>query len=969
MTDETVVSFGASTSGLEAGVETVKTEIRSIDPVVAELAAEMKSLAASIDASFKAMSVSVTGALNKLKTEVHEHDEHEAGLVGAFSGLHERIEETLGPINRVREAIAGIGEAFIAAFAVEQVVEFAKKMGEAGENTEHTAERLGVSIGEVQRLGAAATVTGLNADALSTAVGRLYRNFAQAEGGSKAQASAFKELGVNLKDVHNQQDLLTQVFEKFPDLSGPIQKSQVAMALFGRTGLALIPFLDQGAAGLKVVGELTEKYGVENEAAVEKSASLGEAFNENKLAMQGVGNVMADELAPAFEQIVRGANDLIARFTASYRSGGLVRQVMDGLTIVVRALVAALVELGLMLDVVFRGFLILQDAMKGAGNIIGGTLGGAVGLLIVQFVTLGRVMNDIFSGNFRAAVADAAAGVRGMATVVHDAYTRIAADAGKAGADGGKQFAQAFRDSATGNRWIAGLISGKGIGGNPLPKREGEPSEDDLQGIPKGAGKKGKAPNEGDVVAEWKQELADRLEADRQFGQDDAAITLAFWQARLADVKAGTKDEIAVQREIVAAERAVAKERVELATEAARSTSQIETTRAKTRLDEAKSNAATEIALIDEAEKAKLITARQAIAQRAAINAQLRAMEKEETDEEYRLREQALRAELADISLTPVARARINDQILALQAEHESKMVALAGQSARDQANALIQSVQRTQEAGRQYVSPIVGAWTSGFARIAQGSGNLRDILVNSWAGLTNVIAQQIDRMVTNWITQQLFMTSAQRAALAAQASAHIAAETVKTGATVGGVAARTAAETTGAATSRTLSLGTMIMDVTHAAIRAAANTWAAISSIPVVGPFLAPAAAAAALAGVIALIASAEGGWGEIPADQLAMVHKKEMILPAEYASPLRDMLKGGGLSAGPAGTAGPAAAAAGAQARSQVAGGDTYHLHYNPEISNPDPDLHRLLTTQGGSLIKWLRNSGRNAVKLGSR
>lgn len=83
----------------------------------------------------------------------------------------------------------------------------------------------------------------------------------------------------------------------------------------------------------------------------------------------------------------------------------------------------------------------------------------------------------------------------------------------------------------------------------------------------------------------------------------------------------------------------------------------------------------------------------------------------------------------------------------------------------------------------------------------------------------------------------------------------------------------------------------------------AAAGAWSAISSIPYVGPFLAPAVAAGVLASVIGLgskVASAAGGWETVPHDQMAMIHKDEQILPASYATGLRQLIKSGGAGQG---------------------------------------------------------------------
>src|SRR6185437_8298118 len=66
-------------------------------------------------------------------------------------------------------------------------------------------------------------------------------------------------------------------------------------------------------------------------------------------------------------------------------------------------------------------------------------------------------------------------------------------------------------------------------------------------------------------------------------------------------------------------------------------------------------------------------------------------------------------------------------------------------------------------------------------------------------------------------------------------------------------------------------------------AATAASAAYAAISGIPIVGPALAPAAAAAAFSGVMAFqsLASAAGGQWRVPFDeQLTMLHRNELVL-----------------------------------------------------------------------------------------
>lgn len=139
----------------------------------------------------------------------------------------------------------------------------------------------------------------------------------------------------------------------------------------------------------------------------------------------------------------------------------------------------------------------------------------------------------------------------------------------------------------------------------------------------------------------------------------------------------------------------------------------------------------------------------------------------------------------------------------------------------------------------------------------------------------------------------------------AAETTIHATAEGAKTGATVAGAATRTATEAAASTAAKGFSISTALTDIASNAVRAATGAYAAIAGIPIVGPVLAPAAAAAALYGVYALgksMFSAEQGFGSVPYDgAVTELHKEEMVLPAKYANPLRDgLVNGNGLGGG---------------------------------------------------------------------
>lgn len=86
------------------------------------------------------------------------------------------------------------------------------------------------------------------------------------------------------------------------------------------------------------------------------------------------------------------------------------------------------------------------------------------------------------------------------------------------------------------------------------------------------------------------------------------------------------------------------------------------------------------------------------------------------------------------------------------------------------------------------------------------------------------------------------------------------------------------------------------------AAIVAGAEAFKSQAGIPVVGPFLGAAAAAAVMAtvhGMVGMI-SASGGADIGNYAPMAQLHPREMVLPAHIADPLRESLAGGGLGGG---------------------------------------------------------------------
>ena len=355
-------------------------------------------------------------------------------------------------------------------------------------------------------------------------------------------------------------------------------------------------------------------------------------------------------------------------------------------------------------------------------------------------------------------------------------------------------------------------------------------------------------------------------------------------------------------------------------------------------------------------------------------------------DRQYNAERDLLNKELGLSGLSLQDKQRINDQLEALDDKYNSAIIQAAQKTVDQQTKSWDAAVGPANRAIDQSVTGVITGQQTAQQAIARAAQSM----ITSYVGAGVQIA-------TNWLKDELMMTTESEAQTRARAllqtlstttdaatinkavAAYTAGETAKTSATAAGTATRDSlgqtenagfftrvatmlarwlgfetgksAATDSGTIDRTAAMTlentqTVAQDLSlieMAAAVAAANAYAALAALP-------PAAAAAATAawgttmgfasGLGGGIASAFGGWGQVPYDgAMTELHKNEMVLPASIASPLRGMLAGGyqmpslGSPQAPA----SAATAGGGGSGGAVQGG--LHLHAPMTVTGGNP------------------------------
>jgi hypothetical protein len=250
-------------------------------------------------------------------------------------------------------------------------------------------------------------------------------------------------------------------------------------------------------------------------------------------------------------------------------------------------------------------------------------------------------------------------------------------------------------------------------------------------------------------------------------------------------------------------------------------------------------------------------------------------------DQQYASDLDALQKKAALYAQGTAAKAKALDDETVLELQHNDDILKLDA----DLLAAQKQQTDQMQQAMKTYTDQVQKDFESAFAPIdhafdttingiIQGTTTLQAGVEHALGSIILASIDAAEKMLTSWAAAEL-------GKLAATANAQAGILAIN-------------------AQGKAISAATSLSQIANSAHVAASGAYAAVAGIPYIGPVLAPAAAAAAYAGVMAFdVISAEGGAGNIAADgTMAILHENEMVLPASIASPLRDQLASSGSS-----------------------------------------------------------------------
>lgn len=224
------------------------------------------------------------------------------GFASAEAGLQSLAGRFISLTNPITAASLAIGAAAGAiGLSVRSAID-------TGDSFNKLSQKTGIAVESLSALAYAGTLSDVSIEALATGIKKLSVNMNEAAVSTSGKAAeAFKALGVSVKDssgaLRGSETVLADIADQFAGMKDGAGKTALAVALFGKAGADLIPFLNQGSKG---IGELTaeaEKLGL---IMTGKTAKAAEEFNDNikklSLSTAALGrSITADLIGPLAE--------------------------------------------------------------------------------------------------------------------------------------------------------------------------------------------------------------------------------------------------------------------------------------------------------------------------------------------------------------------------------------------------------------------------------------------------------------------------------------------------------------------------------------------------------------------------------------------------------------------------------------------------------------------------------------------
>ncbi|HZV89567.1 MAG TPA: hypothetical protein VFF95_18610 [Candidatus Binatus sp.] len=277
-----------------------------------------KKATKEIHQSFDEMGSKISGSLSGVFAQLGQFGNVVNDLSRSVGESFDGIGKSGNGIATAVTALGALGAAGVAAAA--GFIELGKSGAEVVEKLDLVSQKTGISIRDLQIFQAAGATVGVSLDDMVIGMKKFGQALTGFGKGAAAQ-SVLRELGVTSKDSKEALLETADAFEKMED--GP-RKASDAVALFGKSGMQLIPLLNKGREGIGEWEAALDKLGpVIGKEAVKANQDYKKSIEELSLSWDKVKVDVEQSVIPSLSKATSWIANNFQGIKAGFLGGGM----------------------------------------------------------------------------------------------------------------------------------------------------------------------------------------------------------------------------------------------------------------------------------------------------------------------------------------------------------------------------------------------------------------------------------------------------------------------------------------------------------------------------------------------------------------------------------------------------------------------------------------------------------------------
>ena len=252
---------------------------------------------------------------NGFNKGVRDAENAGSSLSDKMSGMFDKIESA--------------AKIFLSGAAVKKIADSVRELesetAAAGDRIDKQSQVLGMSRQEYQEWDYIMSQNGMTIDSMSTSMKTLNNLMLSAQESGGEAADSIAQLGLHVGELEalSQEGQFEAVVKAFQKMPAGAQKSALAVKIFGRQGMQMLPLLNSSATSIDELRAKAQELGfVMSDEAVDASVEYTDALDTMQRTFNGIKYAVGAKLLPAFTNVMEKVSGYAGKLKKAYDEKG-----------------------------------------------------------------------------------------------------------------------------------------------------------------------------------------------------------------------------------------------------------------------------------------------------------------------------------------------------------------------------------------------------------------------------------------------------------------------------------------------------------------------------------------------------------------------------------------------------------------------------------------------------------------------